>query len=178
MRACLVAFALLAFAPGAVPAQSAMAVEFYHLDGQGNVLAVTDWSGQVVESHDYDVFGQEENPQAGTQAPQPKRFAGKERDTETGWDYFGARYDGSKIGRFTTVDPASTIKENVLDPQRWNRYAYARNNPLRYVDPDGQDWIEYTGQKLTWYGGSIGDHSAPSETPSRFADTTWQIVLR
>ena len=145
MRACLVAFALLAFAPGAVPAQSAMAVEFYHLDGQGNVLAVTDWGGQVVESHDYDVFGQEVNPQAGTQAPQPKRFAGKERDTETGWDYFGARYYGSKIGRFTTTDPVQTIKANLVDPQRWNRYAYGRNNPLRYNDPTGAV-LELTGE--------------------------------
>jgi RHS repeat-associated protein len=52
--------------------------------------------------------------------------------------YFGARYYGSKIGRFTTVDPAYTWQENLVDPQRWNRYAYARNNPLRYVDPDGR----------------------------------------
>ena len=52
--------------------------------------------------------------------------------------YFGARYYGSKIGRFTTVDPVYTWRENLVDPQRWNRYAYARNNPLRYVDPDGR----------------------------------------
>lgn len=52
--------------------------------------------------------------------------------------YFGARYYASKIGRFTTVDPAYTIPENLVDPQRWNRYAYARNNPLKYVDPDGR----------------------------------------
>ena len=139
MRARLLAVAAFLWAPGVVWAQPAMAVEFYHLDGQGNVLAVTDWSGQVVESHDYDVFGQEVNPQAGTQAPQPKRFAGKERDTETGWDYFGARYYGSKIGRFTTADPYLDPKDALLNPQKWNRYVYGRNNPLRYVDPDGRD---------------------------------------
>ena len=32
-----------------------------------------------------------------------------------------------------------TIDKNLVDPQRWNRYAYARNNPLKYVDPDGRD---------------------------------------
>jgi len=53
--------------------------------------------------------------------------------------YFGARYYGSKIGRFTTVDPVYNWTANLLDPQRWNRYAYGRNNPLRYVDPDGKD---------------------------------------
>jgi hypothetical protein len=39
-----------------------------------------------------------------------------------------------------TVDPVMTLRQNVADPQRWNRYAYARNNPLKYVDPDGRDW--------------------------------------
>jgi RHS repeat-associated protein len=52
--------------------------------------------------------------------------------------YFGARYYRADIGRFTTVDPVYTWKENLTDPQRWNRYAYVRNNPLRYVDPDGR----------------------------------------
>jgi RHS repeat-associated protein len=52
--------------------------------------------------------------------------------------YFGARYYRADLGRFTTVDPAMTVGENLVDPQRWNRYAYARNNPLRYTDPDGR----------------------------------------
>src|SRR5207249_8874003 len=73
------------------------------------------------------------------QGDQPKRFTGKERDAETGLDYFGARYYGSKIGRFTTTDPVYTWRENLVDPQRWNRYAYGRNNPLRFVDPDGRE---------------------------------------
>jgi filamentous hemagglutinin len=69
---------------------------------------------------------------------QPKRFTGKERDPETGLDYFGARYYGARIGRLTAVDPVYTWRENLEDPQRWNRYAYARDNPLRYTDPDGE----------------------------------------
>ena len=119
-----------------VVASAQMAVEYYHLDAIGNVLVLTDNAGAVVEQHDYDVFGQEVNAQAGSQ---PKRFTGKERDQETGWDHFGARYYGSKIARFTTTDPVYTWHENYVDPQRWNRYAYARNNPLRYVDPDGRE---------------------------------------
>jgi len=131
----------LLLGPRAVQAQT---VEYYHLDAQGNVLVVTDSGGTVVEQHDYLPYGEEcvTGPCAGNtpvgQGDQPKRFTGKERDAETGLDYFGARYYGSKIGRFTTTDPAYTIAENLVDPQRWNRYAYARNNPLRYVDPDGR----------------------------------------
>ena len=79
----------------------------------------------------------------GVASGQPRKFTGKERDAETGLDYFGARYYGSKIGRFTTVDPVYNWRENLLDPQRWNRYAYGRNNPLRYVDPDGREVVPY-----------------------------------
>lgn len=66
-------------------------------------------------------------------------FTGKERDSETGLDFFGARYYGSGLGRFTSVDPIWITKERLLDPQRLNLYAYGRNNPLRFVDPDGMD---------------------------------------
>jgi RHS repeat-associated protein len=123
--------------------RGAEVVEYYHLDAIGNVRAVTNAAGQVVERHDYLPFGEEcttgpcaSNP--GLDAGQPRKFTGKERDVETGLDYFGARYYGSRIGRFTTVDPVNTWQQNLLDPQRWNRYAYGRNNPLRYVDPDGR----------------------------------------
>jgi len=60
----------------------------------------------------------------------------KERDTETGLDYFGARYYGSNLGRFTSPDPLLE-SGRAIRPQSWNRYAYVLNNPLRFVDPDG-----------------------------------------
>jgi RHS repeat-associated protein len=66
-------------------------------------------------------------------------FAPSAADPHLAVPYFGARYYGSRIGRFTTTDPVYTWSENLVDPQRWNRYAYARNNPLRYVDPDGRE---------------------------------------
>jgi RHS repeat-associated protein len=83
---------------------------------------------------------------------QSKRFTGKERDAETGLDYFGARYYGSRIGRFTTVDPSLDQKAAFVNPQKWNRYAYGLNNPLRYVDPDGRDVsvaLSFTGTGWT-----------------------------
>ncbi len=65
-----------------------------------------------------------------------QQFTGKERDTETGLDYFGARYYSGAQGRFTSPDPENASADPA-DPQSWNGYAYARNNPLKYVDPDG-----------------------------------------
>ena len=116
-------------------------MEYYHLDAVGNVRAVSDEAGQVIERHDYLPFGEEWCGTAvcsQTTAGQPYRFTGKERDPETGLDYFGARYYGSRIGRFTSIDPVYTWQENLVDPQRWNRYTYCRSNPLRYNDPDGR----------------------------------------
>lgn len=122
----------LLLCPAAVSAQ---AVEYYHLDAIGSVRVVTDHTGVVIERHDYLPFGDEVTPPPVTQS---RQFTGKERDAETGLDYFGARYYSAKRGRFTTVDPLYTWQENLVDPQRWNRYAYARNNPLRFTDPDGR----------------------------------------
>jgi RHS repeat-associated protein len=65
-----------------------------------------------------------------------KHFTGKERDSETGLDYFGARYYGSNMGRMLSPDPEN-FGARRPDPQSWNAYAYARNNPLTYTDPDG-----------------------------------------
>src|SRR5580698_223161 len=59
------------------------------------------------------------------------RCTGKERDSETGLDYFGARYFSSAQGRFRSPDPQYFQKEMLTDPQRFNLYAYTRNNPLR-----------------------------------------------
>jgi len=114
---------------------NAQRVEYYHVDALGSVRAVTDEQGDLLERHDYLPFGEEWNPQP---SGQPRKFTGKERDQETGWDYFGARYYESSLARFTSIDPVITFDENRVDPQRWNRYSYVRNNPLRYVDPDGK----------------------------------------
>jgi RHS repeat-associated protein len=64
-------------------------------------------------------------------------FTGKERDTETNLDYFGARYLSAAQGRFTSAD-APFADQWEKDPQSWNLYSYARNNPLRFTDPRGR----------------------------------------
>ena len=73
------------------------------------------------------------------------RSTGKERDAETGLDYFGARYMSAAQGRFTSPD-APFADQHPEDPQSWNLYAYARNNPLVFVDPTGEA-IELTGDQ-------------------------------
>jgi RHS repeat-associated protein len=62
------------------------------------------------------------------------QFTGKERDAQTGLDFFEARYLSSPQGRFTSPDP---LGGSLADPQTLNKYAYVRNNPLRFTDPTG-----------------------------------------
>jgi RHS repeat-associated protein len=64
---------------------------------------------------------------------------GKERDVETGLDFFFARYYSGAQGRFLSPDPENAGASHE-DPQSWNAYAYARNNPLLYTDPDGMKY--------------------------------------
>jgi RHS repeat-associated protein len=73
---------------------------------------------------------------------QPLKFTGKERDAESGLDYFGARYFSGAQGRFSSPDP-SNLSVDFQVPQSWNRYAYTLNNPLAYVDTNGlwPTWI-------------------------------------
>ncbi|MBI1811920.1 MAG: RHS domain-containing protein, partial [Nitrospirae bacterium] len=119
-------------------------VFFYHTDPTGTPLAMTDASGNVVWRADYKPFGEEQSI-TGT-LENNEKFVGKEKDKETGLQYFGARYMKDEIGRFVTVDPVGpvdprTSKTNyamLTNPQRLNRYAYSLNNPYRYLDPNGK----------------------------------------
>jgi RHS repeat-associated protein len=64
-------------------------------------------------------------------------FTGKERDTESGLDYFGARYYGSSMGRFMSPDPSGLQYADPANPQTLNLYSYVLNNPLIFTDPSG-----------------------------------------
>jgi RHS repeat-associated protein len=119
-------------------------VRFYHADALGSVRAVSDLDGEVIARHDYLPYGEQIPPETGrddiaeygAEAGNKHRFTGKERDSESGLDYFGARYASAAQGRFASVD-GGNAGSRIPDAQSWNGYAYALNNPTRYVDPDG-----------------------------------------
>ena len=81
------------------------------------------------------------------------RYTGKERDTESGLDYFGARYYGSSMGRFMSPDwsdPAQPIPYATLErPQSLNLYSYVENNPLSMIDDDGHSTVNFDGKAGT-----------------------------
>ncbi|MEK6288739.1 MAG: RHS repeat-associated core domain-containing protein [Acidobacteriota bacterium] len=83
-----------------------------------------------------------------------QRFTQKERDNESGLDYFLARYYSSAQGRFTSVDPHNPILDSegkkeftryLSEPRNWNHYVYCWNNPLKFVDPTGQLSVPIAG---------------------------------
>jgi RHS repeat-associated protein len=130
----------LALTPSIAVAQDE--VVYYHTDAIGSVRMITDASGAEIERYDFLPFGE---PWSVPATPDVREFAGKERDPESGLDYFGARYYRAVSGRFTSVDPALNIEAALVDPQRWNRYSYALNNPLKLIDPDGRDAVLMVG---------------------------------
>lgn len=112
-------------------------VHYYYHDHLNSTSIVTDAVGNIQNESDYYPYGGE-MVITGSDSNRYK-FTGKERDNESGLDNFGKRYFGSSLGRFVTPDPDddSGIEK---DPQSWNRYAYARNNPLRFTDPNGENY--------------------------------------
>jgi RHS repeat-associated protein len=116
-------------------------------DHLGSPRIVTNSSSSVVSRHDFMPFGEELIAGIGGRTSGMgygivdglrQKFTSKERDNETGLDYFINRYCSSTQGRFTSADPFMGSGKTD-DPQSWNRYAYVLNNPVRLVDRDGLD---------------------------------------
>jgi len=129
-------------------------------DHLGSTRMVTDGSGTLQARHDYLPFGVEMPRTAGTADGLSPKFTGQDHDTETGLEFFQARYLASGLGRFMSVDPAGDFVADFTDPQSWNRYSYVRNNPLAYIDPSGMTTCDANGNNcydsITVDGGSGG----------------------
>ena len=114
-------------------------VHHFHLDHLGSPRLVTDKDGAIESEHRYYPFGEEAT--SSVQDDHPMKFTGHERDfNQKGkgddLDYMHARYCDPQMGRFLSVDP---VQGTPASPQSWNRYAYVRGNPMKFVDPDGED---------------------------------------
>ena len=130
-------------------------VIYYHNDALGSPVAATDINGDLLWREAYSPYGsrllldsQEIDCSAGTCVPveslwdEKQWFTGKLEETRVGIQYFGARWYEPELGRFLSADPVQFRDDNIFS---FNRYAYANNNPYRFVDPDGRDSISITG---------------------------------
>jgi RHS repeat-associated protein len=127
-------------------------VRYFYSDHLGSHGLVTSATGAIQEESDYHPYG-EEAVIVDTLSTQPYKFTGKERDAESGLDYFIVRHYSSALGRFMQPDefkggpvdafdgetgpPGPLPYANIFNPQSLNKYSYTYNNPLRYTDPNG-----------------------------------------
>jgi RHS repeat-associated protein len=145
------------------------------VDQLGSTRVLTDGSGSVVRRYDFMPFG-EEIPADGSVRTAGNgyqsgwdgfttKFTGQMRDSETGLDYFHARYYSAVQGRFLSPDPAN-IGADILDPQTWNGYAYVANSPMAFVDPLGLQSLSVGGNCTVCHVGNVPSfHSATPPPP-------------
>ena len=121
---------------------------FYHPDHLGSPAALSDVTGGAVEETASYPFGTTRHRHRPRAVDAHYGFTQKEQDRESGLHYFEARYVVSSLGRFPSFDPllqnmealeADALTKLLVEPARLNPFAYALNNPMRYVDPDGRE---------------------------------------
>jgi RHS repeat-associated protein len=113
---------------------------YYHYNGHGDVIALTDVGGNVVKTYEYDAFGNHIGTTGNVN--NPYRYAGYRGDEETGLYYLNARYYMPSVGRFITRDAFHGFEE---DPHSLNWYNYAHSNPVMFVDPSGYVIVNVIG---------------------------------
>ncbi len=112
--------------------------------GSGTWITYTD--GSAIQHLHYLPFGEEQIDQRLTNFNSRYTFSAKEKDIETGYSYFGARYYTSDLSIWLSVDPMCDKYPNLTP------YSYCRNNPIMLIDPNGEDdyWID-EGGKINLY---------------------------
>ena len=111
-----------------------LSTTYYHGDHLGSSRLMTGYYGWPVWSGTFLPFGAEVNAQSTTYA---HKFTGMENDSETGLNHTWFRQQSPMQGRWLSPDPAGLAAVDLSNPQSLNRYAYALNNPLKYIDPYG-----------------------------------------
>jgi RHS repeat-associated protein len=106
---------------------------YYYTDPQGTVLAKADASGTIIATYDYAPYGTAVASMS--PAPNGPGYTGHVNDPDTGLVYMQARYYDPAVGRFLSADPVMPTVGNAFN---FSRYAYANNNPIVNIDPDGR----------------------------------------
>lgn len=126
---------------------AAETIRYYHQDHLGSSNVVADGNGRLVEEIAYYPFGHPRKryaPSDVTMVPTRYLFTQKEKDEESGLQYFEARFLAAHLARFVRVDPLVVEFPPRLarSPQALNSYSYARNHPMNHADPTGYDTVD------------------------------------
>lgn len=131
-------------------------VFYNHTDHLNSANVITREDGTIAERLEYYPFGSILHDTAPLQ--ERRKFAGHEYDGETSLSYMVARYYDGEKGKFLSQDPlfVHSPDKNINDPQQQNSYAYSRNNPIRYIDPNGEEAQEPGWVLLPWEARTTG----------------------
>ena len=160
---------------------------YYHPDHLGSSSYITDSNGEVAQHIEYFAFGETFLEEHSNTERTPYLFSGKELDEETGLYYYGARYYDAKISVWQSVDPMMLREEVVLSLETTNGgvfnaqnnsvYSYSYQNPVKYVDPDGECPNCITGFIGAIVGGVIGGAiEAGTQLYENGSITDWSAV--
>ena len=116
-------------------------IYFYHPDHLGSANWITNSQGQAVQYIHYMPYGEVWVNQQTSRYDERFKFTGKERDTETGYDYFGARYYSPMLGHWLSVDKLADDYPHITP------YAQSAWNPIKNVDPNGKEVINKMNPK-------------------------------
>ncbi len=146
---------------------------YYMQDDLGSVLGLTDKDCNIIESYDYDEFGNELEPVSNP--IQSLTYTGYRKELATNSLYAQARQYNPRVGRFTSED---IVSGSMLSPLTFNKYKYCMNSPLVYVDVDGRNecplgWInDETPSEVVGIGGFM------LSTISSVSDVLTQILSK
>jgi RHS repeat-associated protein len=128
------AFVAVILIIASTPALAQTKVTYFHNDLSGNPVAASNSAGQIIWRESYRPYGERLKNEAASQS-NSQWYTGHRQDADTGLVYMGARHYDPLMGRFLSIDPSGFSESN---PHSFNRYAYANNNPLKFIDPDGR----------------------------------------
>eukprot|EP00828_Plagiopyla_frontata_P012883 TRINITY_DN1745_c0_g1_i3.p1 TRINITY_DN1745_c0_g1~~TRINITY_DN1745_c0_g1_i3.p1 ORF type:complete len:327 (+),score=9.63 TRINITY_DN1745_c0_g1_i3:156-1136(+) len=122
-------------------------VRYQYDNHLGSASIELDQNADIITYEEYHPFGTTSYKSGRTETEvslKRYKYVGKERDDETGLYYYGARYYAGWIGRFISVDPLQHSEKNIKN----GPYVYVKNNPIIYVDPDGEEWVNAFDEKV------------------------------
>jgi len=122
-------------------------VYYYHADGVGSIVALTNGTEATVEGYTYETFGKFQR--YGNAVQNTYGFTGREYDEETGLYYYRARYYDPETGRFISKDPIGFAGGDA------NQYNYVLGDPVNFLDPLGLWYIDFNFS-LAYWGGVTG----------------------
>ena len=149
-------------------------VSYMLQDHLGSTSVIADTSGASTGIMRYFPFGLTRSTSGAI--PTDEKFTGQRLDS-TGLYYYGARYYDANIGRFISPD---TIVPHPYNPQSLNRYSYALNNPLKYIDPSGHDELDWSDPNTAYYlwesQGAVFDPANVYNGVSDYWDPAWSYT--